>query len=281
MCIRDSTDRVVRESYERLSDDEYSMLIDDRDVEVLEHTEYEDESTTALGVMSENITSIDSGMGDDTTISIDNTPMLHDVVIHRTSKKGKTCIEGIPPEEMLVESNAKGIEDANFIAQRKMMTRGELIELGFDRGIVETLPNDRVEDMNQEYQTRHQDIHNTIQRENTDEATQEVEVFECYVKCDYSGTGKAELRKFVVAGNNGSTLLSDEPYDSFPYVTATPIIMPHRLYGRSIAELVEDVQSVKTYVMRALNDNIYGIQNNRLAIDDLSLIHISEPTRPY
>ena len=172
------TDRVVRESYERLSDDEYSMLIDDRDGEVLEHTEYEDESITALGVMSENITSIDSGMGDDTTISIDNTPMLHDVVIHRTSKKGKTCIEGIPPEEMLVESNAKAIEDANFIAQRKMMTRGELIELGFDRGIVETLPNDRVEDMNQEYQTRHQDIHNTIQRENTDEATQEVEVFD-------------------------------------------------------------------------------------------------------
>lgn len=269
------TDRVVRESYERLSDDEYSMLIDDRDVEVLEHTEYEDESITALGVMSENITSIDSGMGDDTTISIDNTPMLHDVVIHRTSKKGKTCIEGIPPEEMLVESNAKAIEDANFIAQRKMMTRGELIELGFDRGIVETLPNDRVEDMNQEYQTRHQDIHNTIQRENTDEATQEVEVFECYVKCDYSGTGKAELRKFVVAGNNGSTLLSDEPYDSFPYVTATPIIMPHRLYGRSIAELVEDVQSVKTYVMRALNDNIYGIQNNRLAIDD-SRVNVSD-----
>ena len=266
------TDRVVRESYERLSDDEYSMLIDDRDVEVLEHTEYEDENPTG-NYQQEPITPM--GMVDGLDMGMGITPMLHDVVIHRTSKKGKTCIEGIPPEEMLIESNAKGIEDANFIAQRKMMTRGELIELGFDRGIVETLPNDRVEDMNQEYQTRHQDIHNTIQRENTDEATQEVEVFECYVKCDYSGTGKAELRKFVVAGNNGSTLLSDEPYDNFPYVTATPIIMPHRLYGRSIAELVEDVQSVKTYVMRALNDNIYGIQNNRLAIDD-SRVNVSD-----
>ena len=268
------TDRVVRESYDRLSDDEYSMLIDDRDVEVIEHTEYEDENPTE-NYQQEPVAPMGMGDGLDMGMGIAITPMLHDVVIHRTSKKGKTCIEGIPPEEMLIESNAKGIEDANFIAQRKMVTRGELIELGFDRGIVETLPNDRVEDMNQEYQTRHQDIHNTIQRENTDEATQEVEVFECYVKCDYSGNGKAELRKFVVAGNNGSTLLSDEPYDSFPYVTATPIIMPHRLYGRSIAELVEDVQSVKTYVMRALNDNIYGIQNNRLAIDD-SRVNVSD-----
>ena len=61
--------------------------------------------------------------------------MLHDVVIHRIAKKGKTCIESIPPEEILVESNAKSIEDANFIAQKKMMTRGELIELGFERDI--------------------------------------------------------------------------------------------------------------------------------------------------
>ena len=295
------TDKVVRESYEGLSDDEYLMLIDDNDVEVIEHTEYVDENPTGdyqqepvapMG-MEETHTMPDGtvhpfatheeyeanmmGMEQEPkpVIDVQPTAMLHDVVIHRINKKGKTCIEGIPPEEMLIESNAKSIDDANFIAQKKMMTRGELIELGFDRETVMSLPTERVEDMNTEFQTRHSDIHNSIQRDITDLSTQDVEVFECYVKCDYSGTHKSELRKFVVAGNNGETLLSDEPYDSFPFVTATPIIMPHRLYGRSIAELVQDVQSVKTYVMRALNDNIYGIQNNRLAIDD-SRVNVSD-----
>ena len=298
------TDKVTRESYVGLSDDEYAMLIDDDGVEVVEHTEYTDDKPTGdyeqepvapMGMQEQAPDPMMMGMEQTHTMP-DGTvhpfatheeyeanmmgmgmpqPMLHDVVIHRINKKGKTCIEGIPPEEMLIESNAKNIDDANFIAQKKMMTRGELIELGFDRDIVLTLPTERVEDMNTEFQTRHSDIHNSIQRDITDESTQEVEVFECYVKCDYSGTHKSELRKFVVAGNNGETLLSDEPYDSFPFVTATPIIMPHRLYGRSIAELVQDVQSVKTYVMRALNDNIYGIQNNRLAIDD-SRVNVSD-----
>ena len=281
------TDKVTRESYYGLSDDEYAMLIDDDGVEVVEHTEYADDKSTGdyeqepvapMGMQEQppvdDMMAMMGAMGGDMPIQMPE-PMLHDVVIHRIDKKGKTCIEGIPPEEILVESNAKNIDDANFIAQKKMMTRGELIELGFDRDIIDTLPTERVEDMNTEFQTRHSDIHNSIQRDITDESTQEVEVFECYVKCDYSGTGKSELRKFVVAGNNGETLLSDEPYDSFPFVTATPIIMPHRLYGRSIAELVQDVQSVKTYVMRALNDNIYGIQNNRLAIDD-SRVNVSD-----
>lgn len=281
------TDKVTRESYYGLSDDEYAMLIDDDGVEVVEHTEYADDKPTGdyeqepvapMGMQEQppvdDMMAMMGAMGGDMPIQMPE-PMLHDVVIHRIDKKGKTCIEGIPPEEILVESNAKSIDDANFIAQKKMMTRGELIELGFDRDIIDTLPTERVEDMNTEFQTRHSDIHNSIQRDITDESTQEVEVFECYVKCDYSGTGKSELRKFVVAGNNGETLLSDEPYDSFPFVTATPIIMPHRLYGRSIAELVQDVQSVKTYVMRALNDNIYGIQNNRLAIDD-SRVNVSD-----
>ena len=283
------TDKVTRESYVGLSDDEYTMLIDDDGVEVVEHTEYADDKPTGdyeqepvapMGMQEQppidDMMAIMGAMGDEMPMGMAMpVPMLHDVVIHRINKKGKTCIEGIPPEEILVESNAKGIDDANFIAQKKMMTRGELIELGFDRDIIDTLPTERVEDMNTEFQTRHSDIHNSIQRDITDESTQEVEVFECYVKCDYSGTGKSELRKFVVAGNNGETLLSDEAYDSFPFVTATPIIMPHRLYGRSIAELVQDVQSVKTYVMRALNDNIYGIQNNRLAIDD-SRVNVSD-----
>jgi len=276
-------DRVTRESYQRLSDDEYMMLIDDDDVEVIEHSQYEDDKPTSdyeqadpMGMQEQLLpTEPTAELGPMQYEEPEVIPMLHDVVIHRVNKKGKTCIEGIPPEEMLIESNAKSIDDANFIAQKKMTTRGELIELGFDKDIVSTLPSERVEDMNTEFQARHSDIHNSIQKDITDESTQEVEVFECYVKCDYSGNGKSELRKFVVAGNNGSTLLSDEAYDSFPFVTATPIIMPHRLYGRSIAELVQDVQSVKTYVMRALNDNIYGIQNNRLAIDD-SRVNVSD-----
>jgi len=299
------SDKITRETYENLSEDEYIMLIDDEEVEVIEHStfadtaptgDYEQEPVAPMG-MEEGVHEMPDGtmmpdaemeaqapdmdmmamlniMGEEEMMP-PPLPMLHDVVIHRIIKKGKTVIEGIPPEQMYVEGNATDIDTSRFIAQKKMITRSELLELGFDKDIVAVLPAERSDDMNTEFQTRHQGISSVTQKDHLDESTQEVEIYECYVKCDYSGTGKAELRKVVVAGNNGTTLLSDEPYDSMPFVTATPIIMPHRLYGRSIAELVEDVQSVKTYVMRALNDNIYGIQNNRLAIDD-SRVNVSD-----
>ena len=44
--------------------------------------------------------------------------------------------------------------------------------------------------------------------------------------------------------------------------------MPHRFYGRSVSELVEDVQLVKSTVMRQLLDNMYLTNNNRVAIMD-------------
>jgi len=56
--------------------------------------------------------------------------------------------------------------------------------------------------------------------------------------------------------------------DKMPFCSITPIPMPHRFYGRSISELVEDVQLVKSTVMRQLLDNMYLTNNNRVAIMD-------------
>jgi len=56
--------------------------------------------------------------------------------------------------------------------------------------------------------------------------------------------------------------------DSIPFVSMTPIIMPHRFYGRSVSELIEDIQLIKSTVMRQMLDNMYLTNNNRIAIQD-------------
>jgi hypothetical protein len=82
------------------------------------------------------------------------------------------------------------------------------------------------------------------------------------------GDGVAELRKVTVAGDSGYQILDNESADFVPFCSLTPIPMPHRFYGRSVAELVEDVQLVKSTVMRQLLDNMYLTNNNRVAIMD-------------
>ena len=45
------------------------------------------------------------------------------------------------------------------------------------------------------------------------------------------------------------------PCDNIPFCSLTPI-PAFRFYGRSVSELVEDVQLVKSTVMRQLLDNM-------------------------
>tara|TARA_R110002153_G_scaffold81369_4_gene206285 strand:- start:196 stop:2607 length:2412 start_codon:yes stop_codon:yes gene_type:complete len=319
----EQTDRVEREEYTGLDQDQLNLLIDDDAVEVIEHTSYDDltssyeeepnpmaqdmqegqhkmpdgtmmsdsEMPPAPGDMP-NQNPLDNGMGvsqfgipneEDPTVDSEllaefenPTPQLHDCVIHRNFSKGKCRVEGIPPEEFIIEASAKNIDDANFVAHRRYMTRSQLLEAGHNKDIIDTLPTRTDRQNSMEVAARNNEISiDTGLGQSMDYATEEVEIFECYVKCNYEGDGKATLRKVTVVGNSASTVLDDEPVDSFPFVSMTPILMPHRFYGRSIAELVEDVQSTKTFIMRALNDNIFGMNNNRLIVND-SVTNLSD-----
>tara|TARA_R100000951_G_scaffold30249_1_gene26063 strand:+ start:26 stop:1456 length:1431 start_codon:yes stop_codon:yes gene_type:complete len=140
--------------------------------------------------------------------------------------------------------------------------------MGFDRDIVDDLPTQNTVTMNDERLARFSDIDESPLNDAPDESTQDIEIYECYVKCDMDGDGVAELRKVIVAGSEASTILSNMPCDFIPFCSLTPIPMPHRFYGRSVSELVEDVQLVKSTVMRQLLDNMYLTNNNRVAIMD-------------
>ena len=45
--------------------------------------------------------------------------------------------------------------------------------------------------------------------------------------------------------------------DAIPFAAMTPVIVTHRFFGRSIADLVMDIQRIKTALLRALLDNVY------------------------
>ena len=59
------------------------------------------------------------------------------------------------------------------------------------------------------------------------------------------GDGVAEL-KVIVVGSSANEILENMPCDNIPFCSLTPIPMPHRFYGRSVSELVEDVQLIKS-----------------------------------
>ena len=259
----DDSTSVEQETYENLNDQEYQLLLDDENVEIVEEESFLDEKMKAAMNLLAQQAEAQGQM-----VEEEPDPMLHNCIIKRTSSGGKVKVENVPPEEFLIQRTAKSIEDATFVAHRVMKTRSDLIEMGFDREVVENLPTSNNILLNNERLTRLSDIDQTPLNEGSEDATQDIEIYECYVKTDYDGDGVAELRKVIVAGESGYEILSNMPCDNIPFCSLTPIIMPHRFYGRSVAELVEDVQLVKSTVMRQLLDNMYLTNNNRVAIMD-------------
>ena len=259
----DESEKVEQETYENLNEQEYQILIDNDDVEVVEEESFVDEKAKE---QLEQIKALAEAQGQ--VMEDIPTPKLYNCIIKRTTSSGKVKIENIPPEEFLIQKSAKSIEDADFVAHRVLKTRSDLIQMGFDRDIIDDLPTENTVTMNDERLARFADIDESPLHDAPDESTQDIEIYECYVKIDMDGDGISELRKVIVAGGNANTILENMPCDFIPFCSLTPVPMPHRFYGRSVSELVEDVQLVKSTVMRQLLDNMYLTNNNRVAIMD-------------
>ena len=84
----------------------------------------------------------------------------------------------------------------------------------------------------------------------------------------------------VTTGGEGEVLKrGGEPdvieVDEIPFAAMTPVIVTHRFFGRSIADLVMDIQRIKTALLRALLDNAYLANNPRTEVPES---HATETT---
>jgi len=185
-----------------------------------------------------------------------------DVKVKRVVSTGRLKVECIEPEDFLLDREATCIEDARFVAHRRDTTRSELIRMGFDRDLVESLPVDRFSNLQQEKVSR-DDASSLFFNNVGDESMLFVELFECYVKADVDGDGIAETVRAYYAGAGATGELLDwEVWDDdvpFSDIPCEPV--PHRWDARSVADDVSDIQRVKTVLTRGFLDNTYWVNN--------------------
>ncbi len=53
------------------------------------------------------------------------------------------------------------------------------------------------------------------------------------------------------------------PFDAIPFAAMTPVPVTHRFFGRSVADLVLDIQRIKTALLRGMLDNLLSAQSLR------------------
>jgi len=140
-----------------------------------------------------------------------------------------------------------------------------LVAMGYDKDEVLAHAGSGDLDVDRERTSRFQDLEAATSTDSADPALREVMYYECIANIDYDGDGIAERRRICAIGNNGSHILHNEPFDHIPFAVVTPILMPHRLVGRSIYDMTEDLQVIKTTLMRQYLDSVYSSSMPRVA----------------
>ena len=246
---------VTKERYENLSDDELLMLMQDEELEVVSQETIEN-STEVTDPMT-GMPAVDPMTG----MPMMQTNRTHNVKVKKTINNGKVLIENVPPEEFLISKRARTIQDSPFVAHRRMMTRSELVAMGFDKKIVDALASGDTLEFSPERIARYTRGEQPNSMGSQDESMEVVEVYECYIKVDYNEDGIAELRRIFYASNE---ILEDMECDYVPFHSICPIPIPHKFYGQSLADRTLDLQLIKSTVVRQMLDNMYLTNNYRI-----------------
>jgi hypothetical protein len=240
----DETEKTEEEEYEGLTEDELALLVADPNIEVIEQEAIE------MGMTAPDGTEI--------PVSV-----TYNVKVKKTEMSGKVKLLNIPPEELIYNRRATSLEDCSFIAHRSQVTVSDLVAMGYEREMVEQYAGYNDLDNDQERQRRFEDLEDGPEIDSSDPSMREVLVTEGYIYADYDDDGIAELRRFVALGD-GAEIVENEPWDVIPFALLSPVLMPHRMVGRSVAEMVMDLQLIKSTILRQMLDNLYLSNNSRV-----------------
>lgn len=186
------------------------------------------------------------------------------------------------PDEIIVDSKCRGdVKSAQFVGHlRDDLTNSDLIEMGYSKKQLEALTdyvwqNDiRSENIARDTVSENVDSLNP----NSDWATRKRRLLECYTYIDADGDGVAEMRHYLMGGNDE---LENEEFPEIPFCSWTPIPVPHRHVGLSIDDVMEDQQRINTALNRGLLDNVYFTMNPRQVYDkntiDVESLQINRP----
>lgn len=197
-----------------------------------------------------------------------------EVKFRRTWMEGRVKVENIPPEFVIVSKTAKDCETARMIGWQEQVSLSTLREEGYPESKLETINfgDDEDYDPNGESLVRKQAQGglNDSDDNATDPASRLIWRTVAWMRVDYDGDGKAELRKIVRAGTRetGGVILLNEEADEPLIVSFTPIPMPHQLFGRALADLAIQIQDGKTSMLRMGMDATYHTVHPRWAYSE-------------
>jgi len=264
--------RTEVEIYERQSEEQVALLLDG-DIEVVGQNAYPDPDHKPEPV-------VDPNTGEPVFDQFTGQPImsepatLFDLQIRSTEAKKKLAFTVIPPERTKVAEDCTDftLRDCDYFEVWDNISISAIRAMGHDvdDDIGDDAESDTVEDIARDELLQNTGVRKA--RTTPDPSTRKVKARWIWCKHDLDGDGIAEL---IYTFRVGNEILEVEYATRIPVASITPFINTHRHIGTSVADLVFDIQRIKTAILRNGLDSLYfsmhplRAHSNKVNPDDL------------
>lgn len=277
---------VTIDSYKGQTAAGVQMLLDAGDAEITKQASYPDPDGAMEPVMGPDGQPAMQVVGMDPTGQPIQQPamqpsMLYDVTIRTTDKYGQYCIDVLPPEHCRISDQTPsfGLEGCPYFEYACDKTISDIRKMGFE---IDDEVNDEHSPDTQEDLARDQFSELQEGEREYEPAMRKVRIRTIWIEHDYDDDGIAELQRVIRVGRQ---VLEREEVSRIPVRSTVSLPLPHRHPGLCIADIVKDLQSIKTAILRGGLDNLYLSNNgrnaisNKVSVDDALISRPGQPIR--
>jgi hypothetical protein len=188
--------------------------------------------------------------------------MLSEFVLRFKKSKPITHVEAVPLDEFRIDRKAKTVQGAMLIGQDQITQIGELVRMGFVYDeLVEFLGATSTYSVDRQYRNEGLDESNVM-------GDLDVRYGYYFIRIDKDGDGIPELREIHTIGDN-HVIIKDEPVQYANFAVWCPDPEPHTVVGDTPAELVKDIQKIKTNMLRGSLDSLAQSIWPRVAFNEM------------
>jgi hypothetical protein len=194
---------------------------------------------------------------------------LYDFTLTRTRDRSTVKIMTVSPDDFTVAADTVSLKETTYCAMRARPRAQDLKVQGFDPALIDELPpygtdkNTAIEIARDTAGENSQGVPSDAGGEGD---LRIVEVVTHFVRLLDDDGGIAIWR--VVTGGGETVLLEAERVNRINFAAITPYPVAHRFYGRALADLLVEVQRIKTVLTRMVLDSGYFALNQRVEVSE-------------
>lgn len=178
-------------------------------------------------------------------------------------------IDAFEPDNLRIQRDwtSPMLADCPYVARDLEVTLSDLKQMGFDDVEPEELAGSTQPGVGESIEQRQsrRGLTNEINDPTNEVSVDDESLTRGYLRiewvlADFDGDGVAERREIYRLADK---ILSNEECDEVPISTGSPMLVQHRWDGMSIAEVMSDLQMLKTELTRGVVNNAFNANNPR------------------